>query len=122
MSPDGNDVQQLTPDSMRAGVAAWSPDGSRLIFSDNFCATTESDLWVMNADGSNPVQVTDSRENELSKSWSPSGDKVVADFAILTGNSLHKGDIAVIRVAGGATVNLTNTPGIQDEHPEWSSR
>jgi Tol biopolymer transport system component len=121
MSPDGSNVQKLTPDSMRAGVAAWSPDGSRLIFSDNFCATTESDLWVMNADGSHPVQVTDSPENELSKSWSPSGDKVVADFAILTGNSLHKGDIAVINVAGGATTNLTNTSGIQDEHPEWSS-
>ena len=122
MSPEGSNVQKLTPDSMRAGVAAWSPDGSRLIFSDNFCAATESDLFVMNADGSGIVQVTDSPENELSKSWSPSGDKVVADFSTLTGNALHKGDIAVITVAGGATTNLTNTPGIQDEHPEWSSR
>jgi Tol biopolymer transport system component len=120
MSPNGSNVQKLTPDSMRAGVAAWSPDGSRLIFSDNFCATTEADLFVMNADGSGVVQVTSSPENELSKSWSPSGDKVVADFAILTGNSLHKGDIAVVTVADGATTNLTNTSGIHEEHPEWS--
>ena len=120
MSPDGSNVQKLTPDWMRAGVAAWSPDGSRLIFSDNFCATTEADLFVVNADGSGITQVTDSAENELSKSWSPSADKVVADFAILTGNSLHKGDIAVITVADGATTNLTNTTGINEEHPEWS--
>jgi Tol biopolymer transport system component len=121
MSPEGNNVQKLTPDSMRAGVAAWSPDGSRLIFSDNFCATTEADLFVMNADGSGIVQVTNSPENELSKSWSPSGDKVVADFATLTPGALHKGDIAVVTVADGATTNLTNTTGINEEHPEWSS-
>jgi WD40 repeat protein len=121
MSPNGSNVQKLTPDSMRAGVAAWSPDGSRLIFSDNFCATTEADLFVMNADGSGVLQVTNSPENELSKSWSPSGDKVVADFAVLTGNALHRGDIAVVTVADGATTNLTNTSGIHEEHPEWSS-
>ena len=121
MNADGTGVQKLTPDSMRAGVAAWSPDGSRIIFSDNFCANTESDLWVMNADGSEPVQVTrDTPENELSKSWGPSGDKVVADFAALTG-TLHKGDIAVVDVATGATTNLTNTQNIDDAHPEWSS-
>jgi tol-pal system beta propeller repeat protein TolB len=120
MSPGGNNVQKLTADSTRAGVAAWSPDGSRLIFSDNFCAATEADLFVMNADGSGVVQVTDSPENELSKSWSPSGDQVVADFSILTGNSLHKGDIAVVTVADGTTKNLTNTTGINEEHPEWS--
>jgi tol-pal system beta propeller repeat protein TolB len=120
MDPDGNNVQKLTPDSMQASVAAWSPDSSKLVFADNFCATTESDLWIMNADGSGKTQVTDSPENELSKSWSPIGDRVVADFSILTGNSLHKGDIAVVYVANGATTNLTNTPGNQDEHPEWS--
>jgi hypothetical protein len=86
------------------------------------CATTEADLFVMNADGSGIARVTDSPENELSKSWSPSGDKVVADFSALTGAALHKGDIAIITVAGGATTNLTNTPDIQDEHSEWSSR
>jgi len=106
---------------MQAGVAAWSPDGSRLIFSDNFCATVESDLFVMNGNGSGITQVTDSAENELSKSWSPGGDRVVADFATLTQAALHKGDIAVVTVDGGATTNLTNTPGINEAHPEWSS-
>jgi TolB protein len=121
MNADGNSVQKLTPDSMQAGVAAWSPDGSRLIFSDNFCANVESDLFVMNADGSGIVPVTNSPENELSKSWSPSGDRVVADLSAVTPGALHKGDIAVITVAGGATTNLTNTTGTNEEHPEWSS-
>ncbi len=121
MSPDGSSVQKLTPDSMQAGVAAWSPDGSRLIFSDNFCATVESDLFVMNGNGSGITQVTDSAENELSKAWSPGGDSVVADFATLTQAALHKGDIAVVTVDGGTTTNLTNTPGINEAHPEWSS-
>jgi tol-pal system beta propeller repeat protein TolB len=120
MNPDGSDLQQLTPDSMHAGVAGWSPDGSKLIFSDNYCTSVESDLFVMNRDGTGVAQVTDSPENELSRSWSPGGDKVTADFTILTGNSLHKGDIAVVNVADGTTANLTNTTGIDEAHPDWS--
>jgi hypothetical protein len=56
----------------------------------------------------------------LVKRWSPSGDRV-ADFATLTQGTLHKGDIAVVTVADGATTNLTNTPSIDEAHPEWSS-
>lgn len=122
MNPDGSGVQQLTPDSMHAGVAAWSPDGSKLVFSDNFCTNAESDLFVMNRDGSGVAQVTDSPENELSRSWSPTGGRVVADFATVTppGSALHKGDIAVVSVTNGATTDLTNTSGIDEQHPEWS--
>lgn len=124
MRPDGTDIHRLTANPARAGVAAWSPDGRRLIFSDNFCADTESDLFTMGADGGGIVQVTDTPVNEISKSWSPGGDEVVVDFATVTPSSstLHKGDIAVIKVADGATTNLTATPAINEEHPEWSPR
>jgi hypothetical protein len=30
------------------------------------------------------------------------------------------GDIAVIDVDGDATDNRTNSPGVKDEHPDWS--
>jgi Tol biopolymer transport system component len=85
MNPDGNNVQKLTPDSMQPGVAAWSPDGSRLIFSDNFCANVESD-FVRNERrrGAASFQSQIARRTSLSKSWSPSGDRVVADFSAVT--------------------------------------
>ena len=43
---------------------AWSPDGTRIAFESNLDVfgvnpTRDSEIWVMNADGSNPVMLTD---------------------------------------------------------------
>jgi len=123
MNPDGSDVRQLTEDFREAAIGGWSPDGTRILFGDGFCDTCgESDLFVMNPDGTGIVQVTDSPENELSKSWSRDGSRCVADFANLSPSEKHlgKGDVAIVDIGTGATINLTNTPGINEEHPIWS--
>lgn len=123
MNPDGSDVRKLTEDFREAAIAGWSPDGTQILFGDGFCATCgESDLFVMNPDGTGIVQVTDSPENELSKSWSRDGSRCVADFATLPPSErrLGKSDIAIVDIGTGATINLTNTPGITEGHPIWS--
>lgn len=38
------------------GAPAWSPDGSQIAFESD--RTGDWDIWVMNADGSNPVNLT----------------------------------------------------------------
>ena len=55
---DGSNVKQLTEGSSNANPA-WSPDGRKIIFSSNRGKKNEGDydLWVMNADGSNPQRV-----------------------------------------------------------------
>lgn len=117
---DGSDVRKLTADPLFAGIARYSPDGSQLAFVDEFCGTCgESDLWVMNADGSGQRQVTNSADNEIMAAWSKDGTRVVVDFARLTGGTLGKSDVAVVTVANGATVNLINTTGINEAHPDW---
>jgi Tol biopolymer transport system component len=119
---DGGDVRKLTDDSVNAGVARYSPDGSRILFADGFCGTCgESDLWVMNPDGSAQRQVTDTAENEIPEAWSRDGTQVVIDYAELIGNgtALAKGDIAVVTVATGATTNLTDSPNVEEAHPDW---
>ena len=40
--------------------AEWSPDGTRIAFQSN--RSSNLDIWVMNADGSDPVQLTDHPE------------------------------------------------------------
>lgn len=123
MNADGSDVQKLTEDAQEAGLAGWSPEGDRIVYADALCATcAESDLFVMNADGSGVTQITNSTDNELARSWSRTGAQVVMDFSTVSPSGTHysKGDIAVIGVEGGATINLTNTPGISEEHPDWS--
>jgi Tol biopolymer transport system component len=120
LAADGSDVRKLTSDSLFAGVARYSPDGSRIAFVDEFCVTCgDSDVWVMNADGSGQRQVTNSAANEITAAWSKDSTRVVVDYARLT-ETLSKSDVAVVAVATGATVNLTNTTSVDEAHPTGS--
>ncbi len=65
------DVQQYSPD--------WSPDGTRIAFfryTEGGTITSQSDIFVMNADGSNLVNITNSDFEELEPAWSPDGDRL----------------------------------------------
>jgi Tol biopolymer transport system component len=123
MNADGTNPHQLTPDSMEAALPGWSPDGTRILFADAYCTTCgESDLFAMNADGNGITQITDTAENELAKSWSRDSRRIVAELGIVTPSDQHlsKGDIAVIDLATGATVNLTNSAGVSEADPDWA--
>ena len=53
----------------------WSPDGTRISFissrGGNF------DLWVMNADGSNPQRLTDHAAADYDPIWAPDGQSMI---------------------------------------------
>lgn len=55
---DGNDLRQLTSgaDGSTSVTPVWSPDGSKLLFQRKLGDTVN--LWTMNADGSDQVQLT----------------------------------------------------------------
>jgi TolB protein len=57
-------------------TARWSPDGQRLAFvSGN--PERNSDLFVINADGSGLQQLTTTPESEIDPAWSPDGAAIV---------------------------------------------
>ena len=55
---------------------AWSPDGMRIAFSSAASGTT--DIWVMNADGTNRVRVAQAGNQQrlLDPAWSPDGSTI----------------------------------------------
>lgn len=71
----GNE-QNVTNTVAAEADPAYSPDGSKIAFARNDGATG-FDLWVMNADGSSPFQVTFAPGDERSPSWSPNGSTLV---------------------------------------------
>jgi Tol biopolymer transport system component len=79
MNPDGSDRQPLTKNDEEERAAAWSPDGTRIVYSCRIGGFTNVfQICVMNADGTNIQQLTaDDSVANLTATWSPDGQDIV---------------------------------------------
>lgn len=106
----------LAPQRLTSVINSYpnpSPDGKRVLFQSN--RTGRWEIYVMNADGSDPTQLTDRAGDNVTPVWSPDG-KRIALAASPGGNS----DIYVMNADGSEWKRLTDHPG-DDSHPHWSA-
>jgi Tol biopolymer transport system component len=70
MNADGTGQHQLTIASTGAGDPSWSPDGTRIAFNRRSSdAVNGVDVFVMNADGTSPVDITNSPGDDTQPDW-----------------------------------------------------
>jgi Tol biopolymer transport system component len=74
INPDGTGFQQLTDDGL-SYHARWSPDGRKLAFLSG--PSSMVNLKVMNADGSEKVELIANQEDIFDFRWSPDGTKIL---------------------------------------------
>ncbi len=91
----------------------WSPDGKRIVFISN--RNGPFNVYVMNANGSNVIRLTNQAAADDTPSWSPDGSQI-AFVSERDGNS----EIYLINADGGNLRRLTKHPG-EDLHPNWSN-
>lgn len=88
MNADGTDLRALTGPEYASLMPVWSPDGKQIAFAstrsykiqvEGGTASTDAglEIWVMNADGSNPHHITGTIEDQaVYPTWSPKGDRL----------------------------------------------
>jgi TolB protein len=101
MNLDGTGVRRLTFRDGYDGGAFFSPDGTRIGFRAHYPETEEEladyrrllaqdiirpsrvDLYVMDADGSNQVRLTDNGAANFAPFWHPAGDRLIFSSNLL---------------------------------------
>jgi TolB protein len=120
---DGSGPRTLAPFSPRRDVfnANWSPDGRRIVF--ELASRRQSDLAVMNADGTGLRRLTRTRMLETNPVWSPDGRFIAftSDRHVKRGERERWGpdfELYVMRADGTRIRRLTRN-SVPDLVPDW---
>ena len=82
MKSNGSQVRNLSNNPLSHDQApAWSPDRTRIAFQAERDGNNP-EIYVMNADGKNPVRLTSNRFLDVDPSWSPDGRKIAFEYGV----------------------------------------
>jgi TolB protein len=122
---DGGNLRRLT---RRRGADElnpnWSPDGTRIAFEVNrLFDVRQSDIWLMNADGSGKRRITATRVYETYPVFSPDGTRIAfasdRDNRRLSKERLGRGfELYTMALDGSGIVRVT-TNRRPDLFPDW---
>jgi WD40-like Beta Propeller Repeat len=129
---DGSDPVRLT-DGANDSWASWSPDGTRILFSSTrydpsiepcepgfpYEFRCPTDIYVMDADGSNLVRLTSDPVDEFMPAWSPDGSRI-AFVRNTAESSVSRPAIFSMRPDGSDVRQVSSGTGGSDWWPSWS--
>ena len=123
MDADGSNQTRLTNNvgvvltrglpsgSIQESGPSWSPDGSKILFISDQDGDTE--IYVMDADGSNQAKLTDNEVADWQPSWSPDGSSIA-----FNSNRDGNWEIYAMNADGSNQIRLTNN--LADcYYPSW---
>jgi Tol biopolymer transport system component len=124
VDPDGARQQPALPEGpSRALHPDWSPDGSRLAFSNDEADGTR-DLWLAAGDGSDPKRLLDCvapcRDAD-GAAWSPDGGRIAFVRIDLVDGRNPGSTLNLLDVASGEVTTVASTDGADYlAGPRWS--
>jgi TolB protein len=112
MNADGSGVHDLLAEREEEFRAAWSPDGTQIVF----VREGNGGLWMANADGTGVRRMIDDRMTDEAVTWSPDGSKIA--FQGRPGSTL-KPSIWIANADGSGSTQIT-PDGMAAYQPSWS--
>jgi uncharacterized repeat protein (TIGR01451 family) len=120
MNADGSGQTRLTNIASCQGYAPqWSPSGAKIAF---LCVPADAldrwiDVWVMDANGANKVNLTDDDDQDGAIAWSP--DSAYLAYVRTPANPDYDTEIFKVNVATHTITKLTDNT-VPDHAPQWS--
>ena len=127
MDADGGNQQNLTNHPDGDANPAWAPDGKRIAFMSDRDGHVDIhdfpnyEIYVMDADGGNQLNLTNDPHDDRSPSWSPDGKRIVfsSTRAMDRFEAAHNIEIYVMDDDGANLQRLTNNL-TEDQQPSWA--
>jgi Tol biopolymer transport system component len=115
MTARGKHARNVTNDPNNPDLdPSWSPDGGRIAFwKQNFDQT--GSVWVIDADGTDPVQLTNDAHTNQQPAWSPDGSTIA-----FVSNRNGSNELYLMNPDGSNVRRITDTPTTWEENPNWS--
>lgn len=114
MNADGSAVSKLI-----SGIGgfdpAWSPDGKKIAF-DCHIDVANSDICVINSDGTGVTRITNDAAVDYEPAWKPDGSKIL----FVTGRYGGALQLALMNPDGTGVTPLFGNPGVDTNDPAWS--
>jgi len=92
---------------------AWSPDGAKIAF--RCCDDDNWEIYVMNADGTSPTNISNSPGWDTDQAWAPDGIQI-AFSSDRDGNA----EIYVVKPDGTSLTRVTSTSGDHEYDASWA--
>ncbi len=122
MNDDGTQRRRITNNSgkpTKDSAPRWSPDGKRIIFTrymDKTKIQTSSEIFIINADGTNPQRLTHNNVTDGDPSWSPDGQRIT-----YTSKNGERFEVFVMDIESRSITQLTDVEdGFLSAAPDWS--
>ena len=113
---NGSSLHRLTPFTLHVGGSDWSPDGKRIVF-EAYPSGPFGDVYVVDAAGGTPVNLTHDTTGQADPVWSPDGQKILF---------LDNGFVSGVGRTGLATMDpdgrgrkFISKKNIEAHQPDW---